>query len=286
MAVTETRPPVREMTPLPQLNDSEFRRVQRIVYETAGIAITDTSRTLLSSRVRRRLKVLRLNSFADYLKRLRADSSGRELDALMDVVSTNETSFFRTPAHFDWFARSFLPERMAQASRSPEVQDLRIWSAACSTGQEPFSLAIILAQHHARLSRLNVRLFATDISSTAIERAEQGVFSKGDVAKLDPSVQRYFAPFGADEMRLRETVLNRVEFSTHNLMRPSPHQDLDCLFLRNVLIYFDQRSKKKVLANAVRSLRPGGYLVLGPSEGVFDIPDGLRRQQSFLFQRC
>jgi chemotaxis protein methyltransferase CheR len=274
------------MNTLPQLSDTEFRRVQRIVYETAGIAIADTSRTLLSSRVRRRLKALHLASFREYLKQLSSDVTGVELDALVDAVSTNETSFFRTAAHFQWFTEHYLQERIEGQGRFGDCGDLRIWSAACSSGEEAYSLAIILHQHQIRLTKFNVRVYGSDISQSAIDRAVQGVFSRPHIEKLDPSLQRYFAPCGPDQLRVRDLIRKHVEFSVHNLMQPSPYQELDCVFLRNVLIYFDRESKDRVMQHAIASLRIGGYLVLGPSEGVFDIPPGLRRVQSFLFQRC
>ncbi len=272
------------MTPLPQLSDTEFRRIQRVVYETAGIAISDSSRTLLSSRVRKRLRALQLDSFRDYLQHLGSDRNGRELDALMDVVSTNETSFFRTPAHFGWFADEFLTERREATSRTDN--DLSIWSAACSTGEEPYSLAIVLLQQQARLSRFNVRLFATDISASAVEKAREGLYPPSGIEKLDQDVRRFFTPSESGKMSLSQTVRKQVQFATHNLMQPAPYQDLDCIFLRNVLIYFDQESKDRVLSNAIDALRLGGYLVVGPSEGVIDIPSGLQRVQSFLFRRC
>ena len=134
------------------------------------------------------------------------------------------------------------------------------------------------------LSHLNVKLFASDLSTTVIEYAKRGLYSSKDVSKLDAAAQRYFTPDGPD-MRVNSAVRRRVKFSVHNLMEPPPYRNLDCLFLRNVLIYFDTKSKEKVLQNVVGALRPGGYLVVGPSEGVFHIPDGLERVRSFLFRR-
>ncbi len=274
------------MTPLAQLSDAEFRQVKRIVYGAAGLAIADAGRTLLSSRVRKRLAIRELDSFRDYLSLLATDES--ELTALLDAVCSKETSFFRTPSHFDWFVREFLAEqsstRRRNSGRAAEDNDLQIWSAACSSGEEAYSLAIILSHHAGRLSHLNVKLYASDLSTSVIEYAKEGIYSPKDILKLDAAVQRYFEPDGPD-MRVKSRVKNRIDFSVHNLMQPAPHQDLDCLFLRNVLIYFDKVSKRTVLKNAVNALRPGGYLVVGPSEGVFETPDGLQRVQSSIFRR-
>lgn len=273
------------MTPLAQLSDNEFRQLRRIVYETAGIAITDSGRTLLSSRVRRRLEVLNLDSFRHYLRSLAEDPDEAELTALLDSVCTKETSFFRTVPHFEWFTRDFLAEQIKSAHGQAGHPSLRVWSAACSTGEEAYSLAILLAQHQSRLSGIDIKLFASDLSSSAIYQAREGVYPIDSVSKLNAANRRYFESFDSS-MRVRDVIRSRIEFQVHNLMQPAPHRNLDCVFLRNVLIYFDESSRQKALAGAVEAIRPGGYLVVGPSEGVIEAPDGLQRVQSFLFRRC
>ncbi len=279
------------MTPHAQLSDTEFRLIQRIVYEAAGLAIAETGRILLSSRVRKRLQILGLKSFRDYIVLLSTDPDGSELTAFLDAVCSKETSFFRTPSHFDWFISEFLSKpKLADELDSgfwqaPGRKDFRIWSAACSSGEEAYSLAIILLHNLERLSGLDVKLFASDLSTSVIEYAKDGIYSPKDVSKLDVAVQRYFEPDGAD-MRVKREVRERVEFFQHNLMQPAPYRDLDCLFLRNVLIYFDKASKEKVLEHVIDAIRPGGFLVTGPSEGVHDIPFGLQRLSPFLFRRC
>ena len=275
------------MTPLAPLSDTEFRQVQRLVYEAAGLAIAEKGRTILGSRVRKRLRSLGLETFREYLALLSADPDGTELTALLDAVCSKETSFYRTPSHFEWFAGEFLAQLPKRKPGTVPVisRDLKVWSAACSSGEEAYSLAIILLYHEARLSHFNVKLYATDLSTSVIEYAKEGIYSPVDVSKLDVAVQRYFQPAGRD-MRVKDRVKRRVEFSVHNLMKPAPFRDVDCLFLRNVLIYFDKASKATVLKHVVDAIRPGGFLVVGPSEGVFDIPDGLERVKPFLFRRC
>lgn len=279
------------MTPHAQLSDTEFRQVQRIVYEAAGLAVAENGRILLSSRVRRRLKVLGLNSFRDYISLLTSDAGGTELTAFLDAVCSKETSFYRTPSHFDWFISEFFSvPKLADEFDSgfwqkPGRKNFRVWSAACSSGEEAYSLAIILLHNQSRLTDLNVKLFASDLSTSVIEYAKDGIYSSKDVSKLDVAVQSYFEPHGVD-MRVKSVVRERIQFFQHNLMQPAPHKDLDCLFLRNVLIYFDKTSKDRVLTHVVDAIRPGGFLVTGPSEGVFDIPFGLQRLSPFLFRRC
>lgn len=272
------------MTDLPQLNDSEFRTIQQVVYEAAGIAIADTKRRLLSSRVRRRLQALSLNGFAAYLERLAADRTGMELTALLDVVSTHETSFFRTPAHFQWFETQFLPEQSRRIGAEGRDAELLVWSAACSSGEEAYTLAMILYRYRERLPGLTPRILATDISTSAVEHGRTGRYSHDSVSKLPPDYERYVRAC-AGGWQVIEPVAALVKFSTWNLMQKAPVCQVDCVFLRNVLIYFDRRSKPTVLASVIAALRPGGYLVVGPSEGIPDVPEGLVRRQSFLFQR-
>lgn len=279
------------MTPHARLSNTEFRKVQRIVYEAAGLAIAENGRILLSSRVRKRLQILGLKSFREYIALLSSDSGGTELTAFLDAVCSKETSFFRTPSHFDWFIGEFLSKpKLADEFDSgfwqkPGRKRFRVWSAACSSGEEAYSLAIIMRHNQARLTGLNVKLFASDLSTSVIEYAKEGIYSSKDVSKLDVAVQHYFEPHGVD-MRVKSVVRKRVQFFQHNLLQPAPYNDLDCLFLRNVLIYFDKVSKEKVLRHVIDALRPGGFLVTGPSEGVFEIPFGLQRLSPFLFRRC
>lgn len=275
------------MTPLKPLGDREFSEIKRIVYDAAGLAISERGRTILSNRVRKRLKSLGLETYAEYLSRLKSDPDGSELTALLDAVCSKETSFYRTPSHFEWFAGEFLgqlPRRQRGNPAADKKQDLTVWSAACSSGEEAYSLAIILLYHEARLSHFNVNLYATDLSTSVIEYAKEGIYSPKDVSKLDAAVQRYFEPYES-VVRVKERVRKRVEFAVHNLMQPAPFQNVDCLFLRNVLIYFDKTSKATVLKHVTDAIRPGGYLVVGPSEGVFDIPPGLQRVKPYLFRR-
>lgn len=275
------------MTPLEALGDHEFRQIKRIVYQAAGLAISERGRTILSNRVRKRLRILGLGSYREYLARLKSDPDDEELTALLDAVCSKETSFYRTPSHFEWFAGEFLgqlPRRERGAKPDERSGELTVWSAACSSGEEAYSLAIILLHNESRLSHLNVKLHATDLSTSVIEYAQEGIYSPKDVSKLDVAVQRYFEPYDS-VVRVKDRVRDRVDFSVHNLMQPAPFQNVDCLFLRNVLIYFDKASKEIVLGHVVEAIRPGGFLVVGPSEGVFDIPPGLQRIKPFLFRR-
>ncbi len=272
------------MTDLQQLSDTEFATIQKTVYAAAGIAVADSKRRLLSGRVRQRLKALSLDNFADYLKLLAADRSGAELIALLDVVSTNETSFFRTQSHFDWFEGTFLPEFADLLKGTVGAKRLSIWSAASSTGEEPYTLAMLLYRNREMFPGVDMRILGTDISTSVVDRAKLASYSVEAVGKLPPEFQKYFEPKDG-RMVVIEPVRRIVDFQTHNLMKPAPMTRIDCVFVRNVLIYFDRASKQVVLNHVINGLKTGGYLVVGPSEGILDVPDGLARRSSFLFER-
>ncbi len=272
------------MNELIQLSDQEFASIQTTVYDAAGIAIVSSKRRLLSGRVRQRLKALSLDTFAEYLKFLAADRTGVELIALLDVVSTNETSFFRTQSHFDWFENTFLPEQAELLKDASGPKKLTIWSAASSTGEEPYTLAMLLHRNRDSFRGVDMRILGTDISTSVVERARIARYNTDAVKKLPAEFQQYFEPKDGT-MQVIEPVKKLVDFQTHNLMKPAPLSRLDCVFVRNVLIYFDRKSKESVIQAVIKCLRPGGYLVVGPSEGILEVPDGLARRQSFLFQR-
>jgi chemotaxis protein methyltransferase CheR len=215
---------------------------------------------------------------------LTADRSGQELLALLDVVSTNETSFFRTPAHFDWFESTFIPEVASTLQSTRRLKRLLVWSAASSTGEEAYSLAMLLDRNRKKLPGVEIRVIGTDISTSVVQQAKEATYSTDAVQKLPAEFQSYFEPHGS-QMRVIERVRKLTEFRTHNLMKPAPERDLDCVFVRNVLIYFDRQSKAVVINHVINGLKLDGYLVVGPSEGILTVPDGLVRRQSFLFQR-
>ncbi len=272
------------MNELIQLSDQEFATIQKTVYEAAGIAIADSKRRLLSGRVRQRLKALSLDSFAAYLKFLASDRTGVELIALLDVVSTNETSFFRTQTHFDWFENTFLPEQSELLNESNGPKRLTIWSAASSTGEEAYTLAMLLYRNRDKFRGVEMRILGSDISTSVVERARIARYNNDAVNKLPEEFKQYFEAKDGG-MQVIEPVKKLVDFQTHNLMKPAPLNRLDCVFVRNVLIYFDRKSKASVIEAVIKCLRPGGYLVVGPSEGILEVPDGLARRQPFLFQR-
>lgn len=273
---------------LEQLNPKQFAGFRDFIYEKSGIRINDNKLSLLSNRIRRRLRAGAFDGFDAYYRHLTSPRGLNELGPFLDEVTTNETSFFRTAAHFDWFKTDFLAQVVAAKRRGEHGPSLRIWSAACAGGAEPYTIAICLLENLFRLRNWSLTILGTDISEEALEAAREGVFKSRSIeAVSERQRRRYFRAFkdDTDRWQVSEEIRRMTRFARHNLMTPSPEEPFDCIFIRNVLIYFDRQSKKAVVDNLIEAIAPGGYLVVGPSEGIYDMLDPLQRHCPFLYQK-
>jgi len=270
-----------------ELTVAEFRVFQELIYQNSGIRFPKMKRYLLSNRIRRRLKANGITTFQEYLALLNSFRGGVEMTSFLDVITTNETFFFRTQPHFDWFRCEFLPEMLSLVRSVGHSKRIRVWSAACSTGEEPYSLAICLAEKAWTLRSVNLHILGTDISEDALDKAREAVFNERDLKLISHSQLRRFFQKQKDASgwRLRETIRELVEFRKHNLMRRLAVPPFDCIFIRNVLIYFDRESKQTVVHHLIQSLAVGGYLVVGPSEGIHDLLGELKQCKTFLYQK-
>lgn len=270
------------MWELKQLSAEEYDRFRALIYRETGIAVPEGKVTLLSNRVRRRLRAHGLDSFDDYYRLLAGGRLPGELERFIDAITTNETSFFRTGSHFDWFSGPFID---AAAARPGEP--LRIWSAACSSGEEPYTLAICLAENGRRLAGRRWEILGTDISETALAAARAATYAPRAVEGVPPAILgKYFtADPAAGTWTVVPEVARRCVFLRHNLMEPVAAGPFDCIFIRNVLIYFDRPSKEVVVRNVVAALRSGGSLVVGPTEGIHDMLGCLVKRSNFLYQK-
>ena len=282
----------RTMEPL-KLTERQFERFREFVYAQSGIRIDASKITLASNRIRRRLKAKGLVDFDDYFRLLTSCAGGDELAHFLDAITTNETQFFRTPAHFDWFSGPFLDEAVAAAQRGERLKRLRVGSAACSSGEEPYSLAMCLAEQAHRLHGWDTSILGVDISETALSAAREAVYGERTLELVSAARRRRFferPSSDAGPWRLIAPIRQAVEFRRHNLMKPLRlavrQEPFDCLFLRNVMIYFDRASKETVIENLLRVMAPSGYLVIGPSEGVYDMLAPLVKRAPNLYQKA
>lgn len=255
--------------PLP---DDIFRLIRDFVHGYCGIYFDDSSKFFLERRLARRIEQHRLTSFEEYYHFLRYDRKREEeLAVLIDNLTTNETYFFRERAQLKAFSDEILPElRRTCANR----KSIRIWSAGCSTGEEPYTIAMLLLESGDWWRDWQVDILGSDINQRVLHTARKGVYKKNSHRATDPAMlQKYFVEEGGD-YRIIDRVKQLVSFSSVNLLDPyktSLITNMDVIFCRNVIIYFDKEAKKKVIESFYQKLRPSGYLLLGHSESLINI---------------
>jgi chemotaxis protein methyltransferase CheR len=269
-----------------RLTPQQFELFQKFIYERCGIKIDLSKITLVSNRIRRRLQPSNCENFSSYYQFIKSRSGSSELIHFVDAITTNETSFFRTPSNFDWLKNVYVGELLRDKADGKREPNLRIWSAACSSGEEPYSIAMCLSEASVALRGWAIQIIGTDISDSSLKSARNAVYRKRTMQEMDDAkVRRYFTEEKPGDFRLQPSITQMVSFRNHNLMKPMLEKPFDCIWLRNVLIYFDRESKAKVIENLVRSLVSGGYLVVGPSEGVYDMLGMLQKRGTFLYQK-
>lgn len=270
-----------------KLTTRQFEKFRDFIYGQSGIRMEMTKITLVTNRLRSRLKAHNLNDFDEYYRLLTSPRGSEELACFLDAVTTNETSFFRTPLHFEWFQGEFLRELASQVRKGLHPREIRVWSAACSTGEEPYSLAICLHENRLFWRDWSATILGTDISEAALLHARRAIYKVRSLEGMESRrLTRHFQPLAEGEMfEIRPPIRELVEFRRHNLLTPLALPPFDCIFLRNVMIYFDRDSRRAAIEHLIHSLAKGGYLVVGPSEGIFDMLDPLLKKSTFLYQK-
>jgi chemotaxis protein methyltransferase CheR len=261
---------------LPELSDREFAQFQRLIYSEAGIRLLDDKRTLLSARLARRMRELALPSFGAYYRRIVAGVDG-ELTRMLDAITTNETHFFREQRQFALLEESCCGEWSSRAAAGTRSRRLRIWSAACSTGEEPYSIAMVL-QDRLVPEGWEVTIVASDLCTTALAKARDGVWPVTRLKAVPkPLLKRHFLRGVGPEAgraKISPTIRAMVDFRHINLtdQRYPVDGTFDAIFCRNALIYFDTESRTDVLRRLIRHLAPGGFLFLGHAESLVGTP--------------
>jgi len=249
-----------------KLTDEEFHKFAELIHEISGIFMKDTKITLLSNRLRKRLREKNFSTFEEYYNYIKKNNDPKELDEMLNVVSTNETYFFRNIKHFEALVDEIIP-RMIENHRYP----IKIWSAGCSTGEEPYTIAILLDEK-GLLDKKYVEIYGSDINTKVLEDAKEGIY---DVKKLrttpEKYILKYFDKTVENYYALKENIINSVRFSRVNLKKDNFANDYDIIFCRNVMIYFDKDDQKLVVDKFYKSLKKGGYLFIGHSESLYFI---------------
>ncbi len=249
------------------LSDAEFATLAALIHRETGIVIGVTKRSMLISRLTRRLRHLMLPDFAAYTRLLATPEGEEERSALISAITTNVTGFYREPHHFETLAR-MAPDLLARAKAGTRV---RLWSAACSTGQEPCSMAAALLDAAPDIARHDLLILATDIDPRVIEQARGGIYERGLLGDAPPPALRRFITDDPASGRIATSPALRalIRFEVLNLLAPWPFQGaFDVIFCRNVFIYFDDDTRRSLLMRFAARLRPGGTLFLGHSERI------------------
>ncbi|NER60254.1 protein-glutamate O-methyltransferase CheR [Pseudomonas sp. MAFF212428] len=263
---------------LPVLGEPEFRRLQALMSRASGIHLADNKRSLVAGRLMKRLRHHRVDSYSDYLHLIELPNHSRERRLVIDLLTTNETYFFREFAHFE-FLGQWLERR-----RGP----LRLWSAACSSGEEPYSMAMTVAEH---ASAGDWSILASDLSQSMLALAEQGIYDIAQARYFPQDWMHRHCLCGVGDMhgrmRVQAHLRARITLREINLVQALPEGlgPFDVIFLRNILIYFDTQEKQRIVQRLVSQLRPGGLLFIGHAESIhgFDLP--LRLVHPSVFER-
>ena len=270
-----------------ELTDEEFKRFCALIYRVAGIRIADTKRVLVANRVRRRLRATGIKTFSEYYAFLTSPAGAGEMPLFLDAITTNETYFYRDHQHYQWLEQTFLPEIVQQAAQRKRARVLRIWSAACSTGEEPYSIALKVAAQRQQFSGWRINLVGTDLSGSVLASARAGSYDERAIHLVSPDERKRF--FEEDAQARRWTIKNEVRslvtWKLHNLLSPLKEEPFDCIFLKNVLIYFDTASKQTVVRNVLAAMAKGGHLVIGPTEGIYTMLDPLTKLKPWLYRK-
>lgn len=259
--------PPRSAEALPQMSEADFAAFARIVHAETGIVLTEAKRSLLVSRLARRLRHLGLQDFAAYRTLLESSGAEEERRALISAITTNVTSFFREPRHFETLA-GLVPGFVARARRGERI---RIWSAGCATGQEPYTIATVLLDVWPEAPRFDVRILATDIDPQAVAQARGGVYDARLVGADAPAALRRQIETGprAGTVAIAPAPRTLIRFEELNLLGPWPFKgQFDVIFCRNVVIYFDAVTRRRLWERFAERLRPGGLLCIGHSERI------------------
>lgn len=270
------------------VSDELMKRYSDLVYSRTGIRLSEQKKILLSNRVRRRLRATGIASFDAYFSHLKKLSqTDEEWDRFLQEITTHETYLFRDELHWKWFRETFLPERLTAARKDGKARRLRIWSAAASTGDEAFTIASCIAGGISNLSQWKIEILGTDIGIGALEEAREGTFNERSMRLVPEDLQRRFFAKAADVnvWKAKPVLCDMITFQHHNLMDSLKVEPFDLVLVKNVLIYFDPKSKQQVLTQVGPLIRPGAYFIAGAAEGVSDMMKEYERIQPWLYRK-
>lgn len=251
-------------------SEAEFSYLAGLLRDSTGIVLNSSKMNMVYARLARRLRELNLKTFAAYCELLQSSTGDQEMGNLINALTTNLTKFFRESHHFDHLRNTVIPAVAARKGATPKR--LRIWSAGCSSGEEPYSIAMVVADELARQSGWDAKILATDLDTNMVATGRTGLYSQQAIDELQPALRdRYLTRQQGDVWAVQPQVRQYITFKQLNLLHPWPMSGpFDAIFCRNVMIYFDGPTKNQLIKRFVDMLAPGGWLYIGHSETLFD----------------
>lgn len=280
--MTESRFDIKKIS----LSDAEFEKLRDLVFKVSGISLAETKKELVVSRFTKRVKALKLQNFSEYYDLLVSPSGFSEVQNFINSITTNKTDFFRESHHFDFLVNTFIPQVISSGRRI-----VRIWSAACSTGEEPYTIAMVMAKHLVEPYNIPVKILATDIDTNVLKTAVRGVYESGVLNTVpEEYMKKYFLRGKGDSLglfKIKDDIKQMVTFKQLNFIAPEypVTSTFDIIFCRNVIIYFNPETKRMVVNRLFRYLNDGGYIMMGHSETLFNMIDGLVYLKNTIYQK-
>ncbi len=266
------------------ISDLDFKKFSDLVYQKTGINLHYGKKQLLQSRVNKILRKRNINSYKEYFQMITEDQSNQELVDFINLISTNVTHFFREEKHFEFMKKVWKNELLVSKKNT-----IDIWSSACSSGEEPYSIVIHLKEL-LDSSQFKINILASDISTKVLGMAKKGIYSQARVENISSELlRRYFQKGirnGEGFVRIKKELRSLIEFKSINLIEPFQGiKDFDIIFCRNVMIYFDLEIKQKIITNLTNHIKPGGYLFIGHSESLNGLKTSLKYIQPAIYQK-
>ncbi|MCG8411946.1 MAG: hypothetical protein MI739_11755 [Bacteroidales bacterium] len=271
-----------------KMSDSEFDKLSTFIFDQAGIKMPKVKKVMLQSRLQKRLRKLEITSFDAYIEYLFSEKGQKEeIIHMLDVVSTNKTDFFREPVHFDFLKDQVLPEFI----KKQNLDNIKIWSAGCSSGEEPYTVAMVLEEFSNEINSINYSLTGTDISSQILQKAALAVYKEERITNIPLEIKRKYFLRSKDRnkktVRIIKKLRDKVKYKRLNFMADvyNLNKEFDVIFCRNVLIYFNRETQEKVINKLCLKLKRNGYLFIGHSESIMGMDVPLKQIKPTIFKR-
>ncbi|TNE68920.1 protein-glutamate O-methyltransferase CheR [bacterium] len=267
-----------------EIGEKDFHYLQQLVYREAGINLTDAKKCLVQTRIGKLMRRHQIDGYKSLFTLLDSDHSGKTLEMVLDAISTNHTFFFREDSHFTYLSQTIVPDLV----RNHQKRNIRIWSAASSSGEEPYSIAITMMEALKTYPGVSFSLYASDISVTVLDKAKKGIYPLEEIQYMPDTLQKKYFQKGKDQfahlVKIKNSVKELVTFARHNLLEPLQSQeDFDIVFCRNVMIYFDNPTKERIVALISSKMKKNAYFINGHSESLGAIKHPFKMVQPTIY---